>query len=110
MDSKPGAARFDPAPDGSPVLEVHGEIDVAAAGEFSDALTALIDTGAPLIVVDLAGVGFIDSSGLGALVVASQHAETTGAALTVRNAEGAVRRVFEVTGLLDTFGIDSPQS
>lgn len=110
MDSTPQAARFLPAPDGAPVLEVHGEIDVAVAEEFSAAISGLVDTGAPVVTVDLEHVVFIDSSGLGALVTASQRAASRGATVVVRNPQGPVRRVFEITGLLETFGIGPGQS
>ena len=110
MEPLSPTARFLPAVDGSAVLEVHGEIDVAVSEEFSDALFAMIDTGAPGVVVDLAGVRFIDSSGLGALVKASQHADNVGSSVTVRNAEGPVRRVFDITGLAEKFGIEPTQS
>ncbi len=50
----------------SVVVAPEGDIDIARVAEFRAALSRA--AGAPTVVVDLSGVSFIDSSGLGALV------------------------------------------
>ncbi len=82
-----------------------GDIDVATAPEFRDALYRLIDGGEPTITVDMGAVSFIDSSGLGALVAAQKRARKQGATITVANLTSSARKLFEITGLLDVFGV-----
>jgi anti-sigma B factor antagonist len=59
------------------------------------------------VVVDLHGVSFIDSSGLGVLVGAlRQLREQGGSALVLRGMQEPVRRVFDITGLAAVFTIE----
>lgn len=109
MALEPGEARFTPAADGSPVIEASGEIDVATAPEFAAALDMMIDRELTEITVDMANVTFIDSSGLGTLVAALKRANEINTTLTLRNLSGSARKVFEITGLLETFE-SGPQS
>jgi anti-sigma B factor antagonist len=92
--------------DPSPRLEIHptddgwiveGEIDSLTAPSLSSALSVLPD--AREVVVDVAGVGFMDSSGLRVLLMAGQEATRAGQALVVAHPQSAVRRVIEVSGL-----------
>jgi len=106
MSLQPGEARYDLATDGSARIEAQGEIDVATAPELRDALYRLIDRGEKDICVDMKGVTFIDSSGLGALVASLKRARQGDADITITNLAGASRKVFEITGLLEVFGIE----
>ena len=110
MDLEPGEARFVPAVDGSSIIAASGEIDVATAPDLTAALDLMIDRGATAISVDMEHVTFIDSSGLGALVTALKRAQQTDATLTLVNLSGSARKVFEITGLLETFGADGAQA
>src|SRR5829696_1306647 len=62
---------------GEVVLRVSGEIDVAASPLFRDRLRDLIEATTADVVVDLAGVRFIDSSGLAVLLLAHQQLRAT---------------------------------
>ncbi|MGZ4676424.1 MAG: STAS domain-containing protein [Acidimicrobiia bacterium] len=87
-------------------LEVRGEIDVATAPDLARALERVIDDhNGATVTIDLGGVSFIDSSGLGALVEAQKEARRRGGALRCTNLQGSARKVFEITGLLELFGI-----
>ncbi len=46
------------------VVEAHGELDTSSVGAFRSALETAVGTGAPLVVVDLEHVSFLDSAGL----------------------------------------------
>jgi anti-anti-sigma factor len=83
----------------APVLEVHGEIDVASAPLLIQAINDVIDRGVPRLLVDLAAVSFIDSSGMSALVRADLKAKALGTRLHIRNATGNARRSIELCGL-----------
>ena len=85
-----------------------GEISVAVAGEcdlsVSDQLmTALHDAvrEAPVVIVDFAGLQFLDSSGVHVLVMADRAARAAGRHLYVTNAAGVVAHVLDVTGVGD---------
>lgn len=82
------------APDRA-TLTLWGEVDLATQAVFVDALEQAIGGGATTIVLDVAGVPFLDSSGLGAIV----DAVVAGVRIVVRNPQRVVRRVFEVTVL-----------
>ena len=82
------------------VLTVRGEIDVTTTPRVRAQLIALLSEGRPNVVVDLEGVDFLDSSGLGALVAALKLARSrSGELRIVCDQQRSVRKVLEVTGL-----------
>jgi anti-anti-sigma factor len=82
---------------------VGGEVDAATAGQIETALNDAIDDGVQTIDVDLGNVGFIDSSGLRALIVCRQRAHDSGRTFQVVATTNAVDRLFELTGLAESF-------
>ena len=91
------------------VLTVSGEIDLASA----DGLRADLDrwlTDADTVVVDCAGITFIDSTGLRTLLEASNKAEESGARFRLAAVPGPVARVFELAGVTDVFTIHTDQA
>jgi anti-sigma B factor antagonist len=83
---------------GATVVLLVGELDLVYADDVRD---ALIGADGPEVVVDLSGLEFIDSSGLSALITARRRVMAGGNRLVLRGAQGAARRVFELTGLDD---------
>jgi anti-sigma B factor antagonist len=77
---------------------LHGELDIATAPELVAMLTRLRRHEHP-VVLDLAEVTFIDSTGLTALMDAFLDAERDGWAFSVRRASPAVRRVVALAGV-----------
>ena len=70
------------------VVRPEGErLDIAVASDFRNALLELIENGRRNLVVNLQGVSFIDSSGLGALVSALKTLKANGGKGDVRLAE-----------------------
>ena len=53
---------------GAPGVAIRGEVDLSSAGEVQTALDAAVAGGAGVFVIDLAGVSFLDSSGINVLV------------------------------------------
>ncbi|WP_433650082.1 STAS domain-containing protein [Micromonospora zamorensis] len=84
---------------GCTVLEVRGELDMATSPQLRDGLQRLVDAGDSRVVVDLAEVGFMDSSGLGALVVTFKALRDAGGRLCLAAAQPAVRGVLTVTSV-----------
>jgi anti-sigma B factor antagonist len=89
-----------------PVLSVKGEVDVYTVPALRDALYRLIDGGASRITVDVAGMDFIDSSGLGVFVGALKRQREQAGELVLRGLQPAARKVFEITGLTQIFEIE----
>lgn len=83
------------------VVTLRGEIDAFTAPALRLELERLIDESAPIpiFVIDLAGVTFLDSSALGAVVGALRLLRERGAALRVVEPHGAAARIFSQTGL-----------
>ena len=90
---------------GTPTVTVEGEVDVATAPALRDELYRLIDRGTKRIVVDLAGMDFIDSTGLGVFVGALKRSREGGGELELRSPKPAARKIFNITGLSSAFNI-----
>ncbi|PZG03088.1 hypothetical protein C1I95_34030 [Micromonospora craterilacus] len=85
-------------------LGVAGEVDLATAPVLRDKLLTLLrDQGPAVLVVDLAGVTFLDCAGVSALVGVRNAAGKTGCQMRITRPQPFVRRVLEVTGLLGIF-------
>jgi anti-anti-sigma factor len=84
----------------APVIEVHGELDIATAPELTRAVREAFDRGAPRLVIDLTGCTFIDSTGMSKLVQAHLTGKALGTKLSLRGAMGISRRALEACGLI----------
>ncbi|MEV8507127.1 STAS domain-containing protein [Actinoplanes sp. NPDC051475] len=80
------------------VVALTGECDLAGRDRLTAVLRAALDS-AELVVVDLAGLTFIDSSGIHGLVTAHRAAQSSGRRVELVNASGAVAAVLELTGV-----------
>ena len=82
------------------VVAVTGEVDMATAPEFRDALTAAVeDENTDGIVVDLSGVTFLDSTALNALVRCFEQQQARLQRLTLVSSDSRVTVLLEVTRL-----------
>ncbi len=93
--------------DAHPVLTVRGELDVATAPAVREALLGLL-TRDPLpdVTVDLSAVTFLDSSGLGVLLMAARRWESAQRALVLHRPSPIAARVIELTGAMRAFTIE----
>ena len=82
------------AVDGDGALVLTGEIDTHSAAILAERLQGERE----IVVLDLAGVSFIDSSGLRVLVEAHQVREPVGG-MQLRSPSAAVQRLLEISGL-----------
>jgi anti-sigma B factor antagonist len=85
--------------DGYSAVAVVGELDVYTAPALEEALGELIDGGATVLVVDLAEVSFLDSTGLGLIIKVLKWTREQGGTLTVVADSEKVLKVFRITGL-----------
>jgi anti-sigma B factor antagonist len=90
--------------DGQVIVTLSGELDVTDAARVAAALTAVAASG-PQIIVDLADLEFIDSSGLAALVRARRQATNAGFDLLLAAPTQQVRRMLAITRLIDFFTV-----
>lgn len=90
--------------DGRTVLAIRGEIDLATAPAFAAAMEQALED-VPLVVFDLAGVTFMDSSGLNVLVSAAGRGSTSDG-VRIRNAPVTIRRLLSITGLDEVIRIE----
>jgi len=86
-------------------VSVSGEIDASTCESFNDWLDQHGAGGC--IIVDMAEVTFIDSSGLRVLITHHQQAVADGRSFELANPSPAVQRLFEITGLTDVLHIRS---
>jgi anti-anti-sigma factor len=80
------------------IATVRGEIDISTVSIFSEQLGRLAGKNPQRLVIDLAGVSFIDSSGLGGFV-RIRRTLPPGCLVVIRSPQRRVRQLFKITGL-----------
>jgi anti-sigma B factor antagonist len=85
---------------GRVILGLHGELDIAAAPQLgAEIARAQSESGSEAIVLDLADLQFIDSSGLRAILTAHERAREAGRELAVTPGGPQVARLLEIAGV-----------
>jgi anti-anti-sigma factor len=82
------------------IVRVSGDVDAYTAPSLREAFGAAEKAEARLILVDLAKVPYIDSTGVGVINGAATRAANAGGRVVIAAAEPQVRKVFEITGLV----------
>ena len=95
MDSK-----IEHGADGLAILHLTGRLDLASASNFRNQVTELLGDGVSVVVLDLGGVPFVDSSGLGAIVASLKAARQSGSDLRLAGAQDQMRSLLELTTLI----------
>lgn len=80
------------------IVAVHGELDLATVPQLATALEDATASDAARIVIDLAGITFIDSTGLRCLIEASASSRSNGDRLRFANPQGVVERLLKLCG------------
>lgn len=78
---------------------VSGELDLYTSERLHQSIEEAASVGADTVLLDLSGVGFIDSTALGVIVQETTRLEGRGISLSLVTDDPRTRRVFEVTGL-----------
>ena len=89
----------------SPVVEIHGEIDIFSAPGLRDELLRVIRRHGPQLALDLADVTFIDCAGVNVLLATRRRAGLEDGSVDVIGASPRVRRVISLLGLEWAFGL-----
>ncbi|HEV7896245.1 MAG TPA: STAS domain-containing protein [Planosporangium sp.] len=91
---------IEPVGRGEVVVLVRGELDCATAEQLRAAITALLNRGdVTAIGLDLRGLGFIDSTGIGTLVVAQRISQQVGVRLRLTAVSAFAARILRVLGV-----------
>lgn len=84
---------------GTAVLTATGDLDLDTAPRLLAEVRRLLADGVESLVIDLASLAFVDSSGLGVLVACWRRAEAAGTAFQLVNPTEDVSMTLEITGL-----------
>ena len=90
---------------GKPVLDLVGEVDSYNAPRLKEAVIALVNDGAPELVINMGGVVYIDSTGLGTFVGVFKWAAEKNSAIRLACMSDEIHKVFHITGLVKLFPI-----
>ncbi|HEY2693292.1 MAG TPA: STAS domain-containing protein [Streptosporangiaceae bacterium] len=90
---------------GYAVVTLRGELDLAAVPAVESHLIAAVAAYGPSIIVDLAGLEFIDARGLGVLVRVLKWTRERGGDVSLAAPQRQVRWVLEITGLIAVFSV-----
>jgi anti-sigma B factor antagonist len=95
---------------GVAVVQVEGQLVVGNRQELKELVQAALDKGERRILIDFSRTGYIDSSGLGALVSISRKIREAGGELRLSGLNEDLRSLFELTKLDTLFAIaETPQ-
>nr|WP_206315563.1 STAS domain-containing protein [Streptomyces sp. C1-2] len=85
--------------DRTAVVAVVGDVDLHTASELRTRAQAVLDQGAPHLVLDMEQVDFVDSTGLTTLIVLLQAAQAAGGSLRVARIPERLVRMVTITGV-----------
>jgi anti-anti-sigma factor len=83
------------------VIRAYGDLDIASAKALEDELRWAIDSDASAVVLDLAGLTFIDSTGLRALLLAAKRSAGSPVRLSMVRAPEVLQNLIQTTGVED---------
>ena len=84
---------------GITVVAPTGRLDVAGAPALKDAITEVVKNGPPRVVIDMEGISFVDSTGLGSVISALKQLRGSQGDLRLAAPNQQVRVVLELTTL-----------
>lgn len=87
------------------VIEPSGILDSTKAEEFRQQIDDALEAGAEILLIDLKDITFIDSSGLGALVVVLKKVKASNRHMYVCSINDQVRMLFELTSMDRVFEV-----
>jgi anti-sigma B factor antagonist len=87
------------------IIDVQGELDLYNSYKLKELLTKMLEKKIERFIINLAGVEYIDSSGIGALIYVFSTLKKLNHKLAITNIHGSVKRVIEMTKLMGFFPV-----
>jgi anti-anti-sigma factor len=87
------------------IIEPSGILDGTKANEFRETIDGSIERASEAVLVDFKQVTFMDSSGLGALVLSLKNARSAGVKLYICSLNDQIKMLFELTNTEQFFDI-----
>ncbi|MDZ8187650.1 MAG: STAS domain-containing protein [Nostoc sp. ChiSLP02] len=87
------------------VIKLSGNLNATTSQEFRQSITKIIEVGVKIVLLDFQDVTFMDSSGLGALVLAFKTLRAADIKLVICSINEQVRILFELTNMDKIFEI-----
>ena len=87
------------------VISISGSFNANNSQSFRQSITELMDTGMSILLIDCHNVTFMDSSGLGTLVLTFKALQESGIKMVICSINEQVRMLFELTGMDSKFTI-----
>ncbi|WP_204153864.1 STAS domain-containing protein [Leptolyngbya sp. CCY15150] len=87
------------------VVQPTGILDSTKTNQFRAEISELVNSGAKIVLVNLKDITFIDSSGLGALVIALKTVRSAGGRFYICSINEQVRILFELTSMDQVFEV-----
>jgi anti-sigma B factor antagonist len=88
------------------VISLSGEMDMYNSHELKELVVQTYQKSSDPVIIDMQHLKYIDSSGVSVLIYAFTQAKKAGIPLWFAHVEGTVRRVIELTSLLNFFPIE----
>ncbi|MBM7096819.1 MULTISPECIES: STAS domain-containing protein [Alteribacter] len=87
-------------------VSLAGEIDVYTVPKLKEELIPVTEEPNKQVIVDLSGINYIDSTGLGVFIGALKATDQSGSSLKITGVNDRVRRLFTITGLDEVIEIE----
>jgi anti-anti-sigma factor len=91
--------------DGNLIIAPSGRIDTTSSPIFDRHLSSVIDRGDTQLVIDLANLEYISSTGLSAFLSAAKKVKAAGGRMALAGLNSRIRLVFEMSGFLRLFPV-----
>ena len=89
--------------DGVLVLTLTGRLDSSTAPEFGRRLNALVERGETKVAIDFAGLDYISSAGLAALLAATKALRAKRGDIVLAGVNDRIRQVFQMSGFVSLY-------
>jgi anti-anti-sigma factor len=86
---------------GRRVLALRGELDLQAVPHFEAVTSQALADDPVMLILDLSGLTFIDSSGMRSVLAAREHADGAGQGFGMIPGPANVQKLFAIAGILD---------
>jgi len=92
------------------VITAKGRLDGGASATFAERIGSLITSEKPKLLIDFAGVDFVTSAGLRAVLLLVKKVKAAGGSFALCAVQEPVREVFDITGFAGMFSIHAARA